>query len=101
MKDGNRKSKYNAINHGILAEILLDGDHLGESSQTYRRMVSALRRAIRPEDEYVELLIAKLAFLYIRLARVYKADWRLAPKLFEKIEKSISEERVIKLKNGA
>src|SRR5258708_27625405 len=26
-----------------------------------------------------------------RLTRAYKADWRLAPRLFEKLEKSLSE----------
>ncbi len=91
MKNGNRKSKYNAIAHGILADILLVGDHLGESGKTYRRMLTALQKSMRPVDDYEELLIEKLAFLYIRLTRVYKADWRLAPRLFEKLEKSLSE----------
>jgi len=89
MRNGKRTSKLNAVTHGILADILLVGDHLGESSETYTRMLSALRRSIRPVDNFEELQIEKLAFLYIRLARVYKADWRLAPKLFEKLEKSI------------
>jgi hypothetical protein len=89
MRNGKRTSKLNAVTHGILADILLVGDHLGESSETYRRMVSALQKSIRPVDSYEELQVEKLIFLYIRLARVYKADWRLAPKLFEKLEKSI------------
>jgi len=91
MKNGNQKSKYNAIAHGILADILLVGNHLGESGKTYRRMLTALQKSMRPVDDYEELLIEKLAFLYIRLTRVYKADWRLAPKLFEKLEKTLSE----------
>jgi hypothetical protein len=89
MRNGKRTSKYNAITHGILADILLVGDHLGESSETYRRMLSALQKSMRPVDNYEALLIEKLAFLYIRLIRVYKADWRLAPKLFEKLEESV------------
>jgi len=89
MRNGKRTSKLNAVTHGILADILLVGDHLGESSETYTRMLSALRRSIRPVDNFEELQIEKLAFLYIRLARVYKADWRLAPKLFAKLEKSV------------
>jgi hypothetical protein len=44
---------------------------------------------MRPVDNYEELLVERLAFLYIRLIRVYKADWRLAPKLFEKLEESV------------
>ncbi|SRR6266702_2858199 len=87
-----RISKYNAIKHGILADILLAGDHMGESGETYRRMLSALQKSMRPVDNYEELQVEKLAFLYIRLTRVYKADWRLAPKLFEKLEKSIDAE---------
>jgi len=35
MKNGNRKSKYNAITHGILADTLLAGDHMGESGEAY------------------------------------------------------------------
>ncbi|SRR5216683_4379792 len=90
MRNGKGTSKHNAVKHGILAEILLVGDHLGESSETYRQMISTLQKSIRPVDDFTELQIEKLAFLYIRLARVYKADWRLAPKLFEKLEKSIN-----------
>ena len=89
MKNGKRSSKHNAVTHGILADILLVGNHLGESSETYRRMLSALRNSMRPVDDFEQLQIEKLAFLYIRLTRVYKADWRLAPKFFEKLEKSI------------
>jgi len=92
MKNGNQKSKYNAITHGILADILLVGDHLGESSETYRRMLVALQKSMRPVDNYEVLLIEKIAFLYVRLIRVYKADWQLVPKLFEKLEKSIDAE---------
>jgi hypothetical protein len=52
-------------------------------------MLSALQKSMPPVDNYEELLIEKLAFLYIRLTRVYKADWRLAPKFFEKLEESV------------
>jgi hypothetical protein len=89
MRNGKRTSKHNAVTHGILADILLVGDHLGESSETYRRMLSALQNSMRPVDDFEQLQIEKLAFLYIRLTRVYKADWRLAPKFFEKLEKFI------------
>ncbi len=92
MRNGNRTSKYNAITHGILADILLADDHMGELGETYRRMLSALQKSMRPVDNYEELQVEKLAFLYIRLTRVYKADWRLAPKLFEKLEKSVGAE---------
>ncbi len=92
MRNGNRTSKYNAITHGILADILLAGDHMGELGETYRRMLSALQKSMRPVDNYEELQVEKLAFLYIRLTRVYKADWRLAPKLFEKLEESVGAE---------
>jgi hypothetical protein len=88
-RTGKRRSRHNAVTHGILADILLDGDLLGESSETYRRMLSALRNSVRPVDDFEELQVQKLAFLYVRLTRVYKADWRLAPKLFAKLEKSV------------
>ena len=93
MTNGKRTSKHNAVTHGIHADILLIGDHLGESSETYRRVLTALQKSMRPVDNFEEIQIEKLAFLYIRLTRVYKADWRLAPKLFEKLEKSIDAEQ--------
>jgi hypothetical protein len=92
MKNGNRRSKYNATKHGILANILLADDHMGEWGKKYRLMLSALQKSIRPVDSYEKLLVEKLTFLHVRLALIYKADWRLAPKLFEKLEKSIDAE---------
>lgn len=90
MKNGT--SRHNALKHGILADILLVGDHLGESSETFRRILSTLQRSVRPVDSYEELLIEKLAFLYLRLARVYKADWQIAPKLFKRLQESLEVE---------
>ncbi len=80
------------MTHGILAETLLAGDHMGELGETYRRILSALQKAMRPVDTYEQLLVEKLAFLYVRLIRVYRADWQLAPKLFEKLEESVGAE---------
>jgi hypothetical protein len=89
MINGKRTSKHNAVTHGILADILLADDHMGESGETYRRMLLALQTSMRPVDNFEQLLVEKLAFLYIRLTRVYKADWQVVPKLFKKLEKSI------------
>ena len=59
---------------------------MGEASEEYLRLLSALRDAMRPADSFEDIKVEKLAFLYLRLTRVYKADWRVAPKLFKKLE---------------
>ena len=92
MNNGNKRSRHNAVKHGILSDFFLADDHMGEESETYRRLLATLRKSVRPVDSLDEFQIEKLAFLYFRLIRVYKADWRLAPKLFDKLEKSIDAE---------
>jgi hypothetical protein len=95
MRNGKRSSNHNAVTHGILADILLVDKHMGESRETYRRMLSALQRSIRPVDNFEQLLVEKLAFLHIRLTRVYKADWQLVPKLFKKIDESLDRKETL------
>ena len=97
MSNGKRTSNHNAVTHGILADILLVDKYLGESRETYRRMLSALQRALRPVDNFEQLQVEKLAFLYIRLTRVYKADWQLVPKLFMRIEQSLDRKETVVL----
>jgi hypothetical protein len=81
-----RGSRFNAVTHGIFSGILLKQEFLDESESAYSGLVSVLRRAIRPADGFELLLVEKLAISLLRLTRVYEADWKVAPKLFEMVE---------------
>jgi hypothetical protein len=84
-KIGKQTSSRNSIKHGIFADILLSGNKMGKASEEYLRLLSALRSAMRPADSFEDIQVEKLAFLQLRLTRVYEADWRVAPKLFKKL----------------
>jgi hypothetical protein len=85
-------SRFNATKHGIFADILLTGEPWGESEGHYLRLLSALRGSIRPVDSLEEIQVEKLAFLYLRLTRLYKADVEVAPKLFKKVSQALDED---------
>jgi hypothetical protein len=44
-------------------------------------------------DYFEDLKIEKIALLYVRLWRVYKADARIAPKMFERVAEALEEDR--------
>lgn len=85
-------SKLNATKHGIFADILLAGAPWGESEDHYLTLLAGLRTAIRPVDPLEEIQVQKLAFLYLRLARVYKHDSVIASKLFERVSEELEED---------
>jgi hypothetical protein len=87
-----RRAKCNAVKHGIFASIVLSGDVFEESRDQYLKLVSSLRGAIQPVDGLEEVMVEKLAFLLLRLARVYRADGRVAHKLFERVSAALGEE---------
>ena len=85
MKIEKKGAKHNAVKHGIFANILLDGKHFGEERKHYIELISMLRSSIRPQNGLEETLVEKLAFLFLRLARFYRADMRVAPRIFERV----------------
>ncbi len=82
---GKQRSRYNAMGLGIFANLVLTGEPHGESAQDYRKLVSALRKAILPANALEDVLVEKLAFELLRAARICQADMRVAPLMFEKI----------------
>jgi hypothetical protein len=70
----------------------LRGGTLGESEETYHLLLSGLHKAINPVDQLEIVQVEKLAFLYLRLSRVYQADWNAAPKLFDKLANTLDED---------
>jgi hypothetical protein len=84
--------QHNAISHGIFAEILMEGHAFQESEAAYQRLLEGLRAAIKPNTPLEHVLVEKLAFLYLRLSRLYKADARIAPRMFESITRGLVED---------
>ena len=91
MTAGKSGSSRNATKFGIFATVLLSGEALAESKDAYLDLLSGLRKTYRPANCHSEILVEKLAFLYLRLSRVYKADLRSAPKLFAKAEEALED----------
>jgi hypothetical protein len=84
-----RGSGRNAMKCGIFAKILLSGEAVGESEHDYLALLSGLRKQFRPANCLEEVLVEKLAFLYLRQTRVYKFDMQLVGKLFTKVERGL------------
>jgi hypothetical protein len=75
-------AKHNSISHGVFANILLSGNPFGEERDHYLALISILRSSLRPVNGLEEILVEKLAFLFLRLTRLYKADVKVAPRMF-------------------
>jgi hypothetical protein len=84
-------SSRNATKFGIFATILLRGEILGERTEDYLALLAGLRKSFQPANSFAEVLVDKLAFLYLRLSRVYKCDLQSAPRLFAKVNEAIED----------
>src|SRR3989454_4700634 len=69
--EGRPRSKYNAVLHGIFAQVVLTGR---ESERKYRGLLRALREDRRPEGAMEELLVEKLAMYFWRQRRLIEAE---------------------------
>lgn len=94
------KKKTEDHDQRILANILrhlnseteeLSESHFQESVEDYKKLHRVLRKAKRPVGAFEETLVEQLAFEFLRLARVYKEDARVAPLIFERVAKTLSE----------
>jgi hypothetical protein len=91
---GNVKTaNRNATKCGIFAKILLSGEAMGEAEQDFLALLSGLRKQFRPANSHEDVLVDKLAYLYLRLSRVYKSDIRLVGKLFAKVDQALEVDR--------
>ncbi len=82
----------NAVSHGIFAEILMEGLAFQESQASYQRLLEGLRAGIKPATPLEGVLVEKLAFLYLRLSRLYKADARIAPRIFAGVKRGLVQD---------
>ena len=68
---GKRRSRYNAIKHGIFSGTVLKEC---ESMAQFRSLLGAFQRDLRPEGAIEELLVEKLAMLVWRHRRMLRAE---------------------------
>jgi hypothetical protein len=89
---GKERSKFNGVTHGIFSAIVLRGQKASESACDYELVLASLRKALQPYDSLEELLTEALAFEFLRLARIYQVDSRVAPQMFEWVAKGLARE---------
>jgi hypothetical protein len=82
---GTKSHNRNAATHGIFARILLKDDPFGEDQDDFVKLRSMLCGSIRPVGGLEETLVDVLAVLFFRLIRLYRADMKIAPRLFKRI----------------
>src|ERR1700680_4067583 len=90
--EGKRLTKYNAVRHGIFADLVLTGEPFRESIQDYNRLHKALRKAVRRDNPLDHILAYVLAFEFLRLSRIYKVDAQIAPLMFERVHTALVED---------
>jgi hypothetical protein len=88
---GKRRSRHNAVRHGIFADMVLTSEPFRESTHDYDRLLEALVGAIKPKNALQQTLVEMLAFEFLRLSRIYKVDAQIAPRMFENVQKSLAE----------
>ncbi len=86
-------AKHNSIKHGIFANILLSGNPFGEERDHFLALISMVRSSIRPVNGLEETLVEKVAVLLFRLARLYKADLRMAPRMFARVVDDLASDQ--------
>jgi hypothetical protein len=91
--EGKRRAKHNAIQHGIFADHVLTAEPFRESVPNYEKLLCSLCEAIQPSNALEQALVEMLAFEFLRLSRVYKADAQIAPRMFGRVHKALSEEK--------
>lgn len=86
MKPRHPSARQNALTHGIFASLLLAGAGFGEETDDLLELISTVKKSIRPADGLETILVEKLSALLLRQTRIYKADLRIAPKLFARVK---------------
>jgi hypothetical protein len=90
--EGKRRTKFNAIQHGVFADLVLTAEPFRESVPAYKKLLNALCTAIRPSNALDQALVEVLAFEFLRLSRIYKADAQIAPRMFEQIHAALVQD---------
>ncbi len=74
-ENGKKKSRYNALKHGILAkEVVLPPGRAGEDRQAFQDLLAGLRDDLKPEGTLEEMLVEKAASAFWRLGRALRCE---------------------------
>lgn len=87
-----QRTRHNSRKHAIFADIFPSGEKLGEDGVRYLQLLAGLRGAFRPTDWFEDVQVEKLAVQHVRLWRLYKADARIAPKMFARVERVLDKD---------
>jgi len=71
---GKMKSRYNALKHGIFANVVLKRSVLREKPEDYANLLQSFRDSLQPQGGLEEFLVEKLAQLAWRKARAVRAE---------------------------
>lgn len=93
MYEAKTNSSMNAVRHGVFAKIVLNGRTFGREAELYDELLTVLKDAVKPTNGLEEILVQKLAFLFLRLSRVYKADRAIAPRIFTRVLRTLTGDR--------
>lgn len=89
---GKARTRFNALQTGIFANVLLTTDPPGKSHGAYRDLIAELQESICPRDCFEEMLVETLALQFLRLTRVYEADAAVAPILFRNVREKMESD---------
>ena len=72
---GKRRSRWNAVKHGLLVrETLIEHGAGAESARQLRNLLIAMRNELAPVGILEEMLVERIATLYWRMRRVLRAE---------------------------
>lgn len=73
-KRGKLKSRYNALKHGIFANVVLRGTALRGKRSDYEDLLQSFRENLQPQGGLEEFLVERLAQIAWRKGRAVKAE---------------------------
>jgi hypothetical protein len=82
---GKRRSRRNSLKFGIFSRIVLADESFEGTREEFEELRSDVRASVCPRDSFEEMLADALALQFLRLARVYQADVKVAPLLFHDV----------------
>ena len=84
--EGKLAVRYNPLRHGLLAkEVVIDSGAGKENRADFETLLSQLQEDLQPAGMLEQMLVEKIASLYWRLARVYRAEQGEIRKRFDSV----------------
>jgi hypothetical protein len=85
--EGKGAVRYNALQHGLLAQAVFIGAGAGrEDSEEYAALLTELREALQPEGRLELIMVEKIAVAYWRLCRAGRAEVGAVRRVVDELE---------------